>query len=291
MNISFASERDTPFVRRIWKECFGDTESYMDAFFSFLYSPDKTLVAKQNGTCVGVLQVFPHTFFVNGKAHKAMYIGGVSVLPAYRMQGIAKKLMAEAELYMQKENIEISFLVPFSFSFYEKMGYKCISYLSEFSGNTAELKPFARTYTKSELETSSLPAAYKNYAGNFKLYLERDGDRFSKEIIPLCENCSVFLLPENAGYLIYEIKDKTFTGLEMAYKDENSLRGLLAYIYEQKGKCEIFSLRASADGFLRNILCENTITERRFPHAMAKTFSNLEISDSMENYINMLGWF
>ncbi len=291
MVISFASKDDTTSIRYIWNECFGDPESYMDAFFSFTYSPEQTLVAKFDGMCVGALQLFPHTFLIDGREYKSMYIGGVSVLPAYRKQGIAKRLMGAAESYMREENVEISFLVPFSFAFYEKLGYKCVSYLSEFSGKIGELKYFVLPFERVAYSAALLSDAYKNYARNFTVYLERDTARFTKEILPLCEKHSVFLLPENAGYLIYEIKGRTFRVAEIAYKDESSLRKLLGFIYEQKEVCDTFFIRASANGFLRQILCENTIMEKRFPHAMAKTFSDLKICDSMRNYINMLGWF
>ncbi len=291
MIISFASDNDTPDVRHIWKECFGDTDSYMNAFFSSAYKPEQTLVAKIDGTTVGALQLFPHTIFKDGKTYNSIYIGGVSVLPEYRMQGISKKLMTAAEDHMQKNKIEISFLVPFSFAFYEKMGYKCISYLSEYSGKISALAPFVLPFEKSSCNGVSLSVAYHFFAEKFDLYLERNDNRFQNEIFPLCENCSVCLLSNNEGYLIYEIKNREFMVLEIAYKDERALRSLLGFIYNNKNICDVFTIRTAADGVLRKLLCENTIIEKRLPHAMAKTFGELKINDSMQNYINMLGWF
>lgn len=291
MDISFATEKDVPEVRQIWKECFGDSDSYMNNFFAFPFKWENTIVAKCNQKCIGALQLFPHDFVINGKTHKSMYVGGVSVLPEYRRIGVCKNLMLYAEQYMLDNDVAISFLVPFSFAFYEKMGYECISYLSEFSGPVESLASFVLENKAESAINVSLKEAYTQYAKQFPLYLKRDISRYQNEILPLLENHSVYALPNDLGYIIYEIKKGTFIATEIVYKNADALRHLLWFVYSQRNNIQSFSIRTSANGFMRKLLCENEITEKRFPHAMAKKLVEITLTDSMENYINMLGWF
>ena len=291
MHIAFATQDDTGALWEMWKICFGDDDSYINAYFKNVYRPENTLIAWENDVRLGSLQMLPHTFYIDGTAHRSMYIGGVCVLPAYRKRGIASELMHFAETHMISRGIELSFLVPFSFSFYEKLGYRAISFLSEFSGPTSALTPYVMQDV-SPVETKIPPTlAYSQFAARFPVFLGRDEERFEKEIFPLSESAKCYALPHDAGYILCASRGEILDVLEIAYKDEAALSRLLGFIHAQKDKHVSFRIRAAADGTLRKFLCENTITEKRFPHGMIKTFIPLSLPCSFENYINMLGWF
>ncbi len=291
MHIAFATHEDTVALREMWKICFGDDDSYINAYFENVYHPENTLVAWEDGARAGSLQMIPHTFILDGHSHRSMYIGGVCVLPAYRKRGIASALMAFAENYMQEIGMELAFLVPFSFAFYEKLGYRAISFLSEFSGPISALPPFIKTDIF-PTETELVPSlAYSQFAARFPAFLERDATRYEKEIFPLSESAKHFALPSDAGYVLCASRGEVLDVLEIVYKDEEALSRLLGFIYAQSEAHTSFRIRAAADGVLRKFLCENTITEKRFPHAMVKTFADISVPCSFDNYIHMIGWF
>ncbi len=291
MEVSFASENDIQSIRYIWQYCFKDSKSYMDAFFSSVFKAKNTLVVRENATTIAALQMFPHTLMIDGKAYKSMYIGGVSVLPAYRKRGFATLLMERAEAFIKSQGIEISFLVPFSFEFYKKLGYSCISFLSEYEGEISALKPFISVDGDFSSEMTAPILGYSTFSQKFSLYAARDAKRFENEILPLCEGAYLYSLKKDNGYLLYTLFGKKMNVLELAYKDEKALRQILGFIYSHRSDVKTFCIRASAGGDLRKLLCENTITEKRYPHAMAKALTDVPFPDSMDSYINMLGWF
>lgn len=291
MHISFATHEDTAALREMWKVCFGDGDSYVNAYFENVYRPLNTLIAWEDGIRLGSLQMIPHAFVAGGVAHRSMYIGGVCVLPPYRKRGIASKLMHFAENYMQENDMALSFLVPFSFAFYEKLGYRAISFLSEYTGPISALSPFMKKDVLPNEIKMAPTSAYSQFSAHFPIFLKRDAARYDKEIFPLSESAKCFVLPSDAGYVLGTSHGEIFDVIEIAYKDEEALSHLLGFIYANGSTHKMFRIRAAADGMLRKILCENTITEKRFPHAMAKTFSPISLPCAFENYINMIGWF
>jgi len=289
MEFTFARDEDLTAVRSLWDICFGDSAAYTDIFFSHVYKTEGTVLAKDGSSVIGSLQFFPHTVYAEGRKIPGMYIGGVDVLPAYRGKGIATKLMTYTENHLRKKGIELLFLVPASARIYRGMGYDCISYLSTISGPMSALSPFLSKNTHSLSATASPVPAYTAFAKQFPVYLERDEKRFTEEIFPLSE-AECYVLNKTDGYILFTIKSNTFQGLECAYKDSESFRQILRFVYDQYGHLEKFSLCVPADGKVRKVLSETTITETRFLHAMAKSLSSSPLTEKMENYINMIGW-
>lgn len=287
MVITLAEAVDIAAVRSLWDICFGDSADYTDIFFSQMCRPRQTVIAKTGAEVIGSLQFFPHTIHSNGKAFPAMYIGGVDVLPLHRGKGVATKLMAYAEEYLQKCGTEVLFLTPVSTRIYEGMGFRPLSYLSEISGPMSALSSFA-SFTASCSKTTCPLKNYDEFIKQFPLSLDRTTETFSREIIPLSKaDCYI----SDNGYILFTIKDNLFQGLELGYKDANALRQILGFIYTHFDKCENFSIRVPADGLVRMIIPETNVTEKRFIHTMAKSLSAEKLTERMENYINMIGWF
>ena len=45
--------QDVPALRALWKQAFSDTDSFLDSFFSLAFSPERAMVARQEGKIVG----------------------------------------------------------------------------------------------------------------------------------------------------------------------------------------------------------------------------------------------
>jgi len=291
MDFSFAKEADKEAIRTIWQYCFQDTDKYLDSYFSHVYKTENSIVARDGDAIIASLQMIPHSISMHNKEYRGMYIGGVSVLPSHRGKGIASSLMQFAEKQMRENQIDISFLIPFRFEFYKKLGYTCISYLSEISGEIAELRPFI--VTDGVLSPLSCPPlkAYSKFINKFPLHLKRSMHSYTDEIFKLCSDAYCYALHNDAGYILYTLQNSEFNVLECVYNDEISLRRLLGFIYTHRSELKTFRVRTSANGEMRKILCENVFEEKRYPHAMGKNFGAPAFPDCMENYINMLGWF
>lgn len=122
-----------PYLKKIWKECFKDNDSYIDFFFNNRYSDDSVVVKIVDGIPVAMLFVFYANLILNGVCKKVGYVYAVSTLEKYRGRGISTELMEYAN---KNFDLDGTFLVPASeslFKFYEDRGYNKAFYLKEVS--------------------------------------------------------------------------------------------------------------------------------------------------------------
>lgn len=290
MGIRFASPRDIHDVRHIWKTCFGDTEAYMDLYFSNMYQHENTLLYIKDGKAAGSLQFFLHEMKCGTLETSAAYIGGVAVLPAYRKCGIASALMEETEHILSERGIKLLFLVPATFSIYRRLGYAPFSCLSDITGKTKALLPFI-TDKKCIRESKDFPLSlYEKFGSDFDFILKRNQTEMYRALT-LCENPSVVYTEDNAGYLIYKEENGLFLGLECLFKTESAFRELLTFIYSRREACPSFRLRFPRENKARRILFDSAFSETVYPHVMIKALDGITPSYSDKHYINMLGWF
>lgn len=116
--IRFADKDTAPLVRSMWKTCFGDSESYMDLYFSSKYKNENTLIYFLENKPVASLQMLPYKMSFYREIIPISYLAGLCTLPEYRGRGYMGALINEAYKVMFDRNIDISILVPAEDSLY-----------------------------------------------------------------------------------------------------------------------------------------------------------------------------
>ena len=132
--ISFAAKEDLNDLKHIWKECFHDEEQYIDFFFFNHRIEEETLVYRQDGHAVAMLNLLPAHIFIRNKRVPVRYVYAVATLPKHQGKGIAGNLLRKANEFLNKEGIA-TILVPANqelFHYYERKGYRTAFYLKEF---------------------------------------------------------------------------------------------------------------------------------------------------------------
>ena len=99
-------------TRHLWKTCFGDSEAFMDIYFSKKYTPASNIGRQADGAVVAATQLLPYVLGMYGKAMPVGYISGLATLPAYRSKGYASQILQEAHLRLADTNALLSFLIP-----------------------------------------------------------------------------------------------------------------------------------------------------------------------------------
>ena len=110
----------------LWKESFGDSDEFIELFFSRVYREENTLTIQQNNRVIAALQIVPYQMTFCGTIITAGYICGVCTAPAERGKGLMKLLMQEAIDEMQQRKYTFSTLIPASewlFDYYHNFGY------------------------------------------------------------------------------------------------------------------------------------------------------------------------
>ncbi len=132
--IEFKNCENITELRSLWKEAFGDTDDFLDSFFSTAFSPENCLAAFIDGNLSGALYIIDCEL----NSLKIAYIYAVATAKKCRGKGVCSKLMSHTHLYLKNRGYTAAILVPSNrelFSFYKKLGYKTCGFLDEFECN------------------------------------------------------------------------------------------------------------------------------------------------------------
>ncbi len=114
-------------AKALWHNTFGDSEEYIEKFFSFYFKKGNFFHIEENGKLLSMLFATHHRLKINEEILPIAYIGSICTLKEERGKGLATQLIKKAEEDLKnlgkKGFILIAAhegLVPF----YEKMGYQ-----------------------------------------------------------------------------------------------------------------------------------------------------------------------
>lgn len=121
---------NTDALKRLWKTVFGDSDSFLDAFFRLAYSPDRCQYLEEGGDVVSVLYWFDCSF----EGGKLAYIYAVATHPEHRGKGLASRLLRQTHDLLKAQGYAGAVLKPAKglFPFYERLGYVTCGYIRRF---------------------------------------------------------------------------------------------------------------------------------------------------------------
>lgn len=170
---------NTAPLRQLWQQAFGDTEEFLDIFFSTAYSPDRCRCLWEDGRLAAAL----YWFDCHWEGKKLAYLYAVATDTAFRGRGLCRALIENTHAHLKKKGYHGAILVPNGvglFGLYEKLGYRTCGFMSTFSQaasdesiplqeiSAAEYAALRRQYLPlgsviQEGETLALLAAYSGF--------------------------------------------------------------------------------------------------------------------------------
>ena len=148
-------------LRRLWKQAFGDPDSFLDIFFTTAYAAERCRYLTVDGRLAAALYWFDCA--IDGR--KLAYLYAVATDKDFQRQGLCRQLMAGTHEQLRAQGYSGTILVPGSqelFRFYEKLGYRICSSVTEFScvaGTPVSLRPLGAE------EYAALRRAYLPFGG------------------------------------------------------------------------------------------------------------------------------
>ena len=95
-------------LRSLWKAAFGDTDAFLDIFFSTAYSPRRCRCAMEEDRIVAAL----YWFDISWDGLPCAYIYAVATDPQCRGRGLCRALMADTARVLTDSGYEGALLVP-----------------------------------------------------------------------------------------------------------------------------------------------------------------------------------
>lgn len=117
------AEPDRPVVSQIWKQLFGDSDGFIEWFFTERYRPETSLCLEIDGRIASVMQGCPMDLLLRGRMVRGMMISGVSTLPQYRKRGYMHRVMREMMQLARQHGCAVVFDKPANLPTFFSLGH------------------------------------------------------------------------------------------------------------------------------------------------------------------------
>ncbi|AFM00290.1 acetyltransferase [Desulfitobacterium dehalogenans ATCC 51507] len=137
---------DVERLKGIWKLCFGDSDSFIDFYFTQRFQPEQVAVYLVDHVITAMLTMIPVQWLEAHEGQKSIQgsmLYAIGTHPDFQHRGIATELMDWALAYLGKRQMELCVLVPAEaelFNFYERRGYQAGFALREAVLNRNEIE-------------------------------------------------------------------------------------------------------------------------------------------------------
>lgn len=149
MQIEYPTGGQLPQLRQLWQLSFGDSEAFLDKFYSTGYSPRRCRCISENGRIAGALYWFEGEF----EGQKIAYLYAVATHPDFRHQGLCRRLMEDTHALLSRLGYAAAMLMPDGSALrrmYAGMGYRDCCRVSEFDCTAGEASVSLRAIDREE---------------------------------------------------------------------------------------------------------------------------------------------
>lgn len=242
MLIRYASLKDKDELKNIWQKCFSDSEKFVNWNFENNFVPQNAMLCEEDGTAVSNLHLIPYDIVFNGEVLKGVYISAVATLKECRSKGYASKLIEKALSELEKKGINIAFLVPAIYGYYEKFGFFKIADKVKFAQD-GKISPFVENKRSEIPNANEVLKIYLKANSNKKLYLKRSLKDTMLILADLTENTrgECIMLEDGSAYAMYKEYEEKIKVFEIMAENEEA-EGKMLYEFYKLGKPLEFEL-------------------------------------------------
>ena len=132
MIIKPPGKEEIPQLRTLWKQAFGDTDAFLDIFFSTAFAFDRCRCVVEDGVVAAAL----YWFSCQADGQPLAYLYAVATAEEFRGQGLCRQLMADTHSHLENLGYAGAMLVPGDpelRKMYRAMGYEDMTSVERFS--------------------------------------------------------------------------------------------------------------------------------------------------------------
>lgn len=282
MKMRYAREDEIDIIKEIWNYCFNDEDTFVDYYFNHKYKNHNTIVACEDNDIVSSLQLNQYKINLDNKVYDTSYIVGVSTFPQVRGRGYMRNIMDFSLNELYKKGQLISILMPIDYRLYRKYGYEhCYDQL-EYNINIDDLKNFnlnGRLYKASEKNIDDLININNIFLEDVNGNTVRDKDYYINLFREVkSEGGHVYVYKDRSykGYIIYFLNGENMFVRELFYKDLDSLKSILKFIYNHNTQCKTVTISAPVNDKIKFVLENPKTTDIKIKPFMMGRVINVE---------------
>lgn len=255
--IRYAREDELNSIKNIWNYCFNDEESFVNYYFKNKYKSCNTVVYLENNKIISSLQLNNYKININNKTYDTSYVVGVSTFPEGRGRGFMKDIMSFSlnELYNKKHLVSI--LMPIDFRIYERFGYTNCYDILEYEIDINDIDNFRVSgsfYEANEENINELIEIQNDFLKNNNGNIVRDKDYYKNFLEEVKSENGYIYINDGEGYLTYFINNNEMFVREIYYKNINSLKSMLGFIYNHNTQINKVKITTPINDKIRFIL-------------------------------------
>lgn len=214
--------------------------------------------------------------WIHGKPFAMGGIAGVATWPEHRRQGLVAKLLGHSLETMRANGQTVSFLHPFQFGFYRKFGWETYIEHKRYELRREQLPPATPvrgSVRRVAMDGAVLNPVYEAYASRYtgtlvrppwwweeRIFRGRKGQAALYERAP----------GQPAGYVIYQVADRTLTVDELVALDDEARRALWGFLRNHDSMIDKLTLQAPSDDALPFLLPDPRVKQEIVPYFMAR---------------------
>lgn len=282
MNIRYAKDNEINSIKEIWSYCFNDGPRFMDYYFNNKYSRGNTVVVDEQQEIVSSLQLNQYQIMLNNKVYDTSYVVGVSTFPQVRGRGYMKNIMnfTLSELYTKGQLVSI--LMPIDYRLYRKYGYEHCYDQIEYNIDIEDLKRFSvsgKMHKVDESHIKDMIDINDYFLSDVNGNTVRDESYYKVLFEEIKSEDGHIYIHEDSGYegyIIYFLNNDTMFVREIFYKNIDSLKTMLKFIYNHNTQCRKVTISAPINDKLRFILDNPKTCEIKIKPFMMGRIINLK---------------
>ncbi|MEA4852755.1 MAG: GNAT family N-acetyltransferase [Christensenella sp.] len=236
---------DTPEAKKVWENCFGDTDEFVAYYFKHIIDLEKSLGYFEQGSLISDLFMLPFAAKFGNADFACDFIAGCATMPQARKRGIMRELIRKALLDMLEQGKSVNYLHPFLHAFYRQFGYETIAYVKteESCGCTTVAgcnKAVLFDGAAPSLPLKKMLRAYREYINNFDHAFLRSEERFCSWLELLFEDHGGAVVLQEEGiedripYALYYTDEDRADVFELVFFSEDQKEALIQAIPAQR---------------------------------------------------------
>jgi predicted acetyltransferase len=252
--------------------------------------PEQVWGCFYEGRLAAKLHLLELQTWIQGKPFAMGGIAGVATWPEYRRGGLVSRMLDQALRVMRDQGQTVSFLHPFQFAFYRKFGWETYCDYKKYEIGVEQLPklpPQPGRVERIEWGNGQLPllnSIYGIYAARYNGTLVRDEAWWERLLGGSKKGTAAVYYDvsgEPAGYVFYQVKDKTCTVHELICLHHGARRALWRFLADHDSMLTTLTVQAPADDQLTFLLDNPRVRQEVVPYFMARI---VDVATFVEKY-------